>query len=176
MYVGPYLTEASGIYKTAELCDKLGIPSSLRMFMNQYYTTIPCISDSSVMEAFLETIGENIYGVGEFKIEYLKEETKGDTEYLTLMDNNNYEDIMQRLEYRYSLEEKVIDSISRGDFNTAMKYSTATSTTDLQVLLGVKKITSSLSTLSVVRVQKEEAFILFIWTKCPGVWLSRSKI
>ena len=124
LYVGPYLTETSGIYKTAELCDKLGIPSSMRMFLNQYYTTIPCISDSSVMEAFIETIGDNIYGVGEYKIEYLKEETKGDTEYLTAMDNNNYEDIMQRLEYRYSLEEKVIDSISRGDFNTAMKYST----------------------------------------------------
>ncbi len=124
LYVGPYLTETSGIYRTNELCDKLEIPVPLREFINQYFATIPCLGDSSVMEAFLSTLGENIYGAGEFKIEYLKQSTKGDNEYLTAMDNNNNEDIMQRLEYRYGLEEKVIDSISRGDFNGAMKYST----------------------------------------------------
>lgn len=124
LYVGPYITEASGIYRTNELCDKLEIPVALREFINQYFTTIPCLSDSSVIEAFLDTLGENIYGAGEYKIEYLKQEVIGENEYLTAVDNNNTEDIMHRLEYRYNLEEKVIDSISRGDFNAAMKYST----------------------------------------------------
>ncbi|WP_026511331.1 MULTISPECIES: helix-turn-helix domain-containing protein [unclassified Butyrivibrio] len=124
LYIGPYLTEISGVYRTTEICDKLGIPSSLHSFINQYLATIPCLRDSSVIEAFLETLGENVYGIGNFRIEYLKQPVKGDTDYLTAMDNNNYEDIMQRLEYRYGLEEKVIDSISRGDFNSAMKYST----------------------------------------------------
>lgn len=124
LYVGPYLTEISGIYRTIELCDKLGIPVALREFINQYFATLPCISDNSVIEAFLETLAESIYGAGQFKLEYLKDEPKGDSEYYTEMDNSNYEDIMQRLEYRYSLEEKVIDCISRGDFNAAMKYST----------------------------------------------------
>lgn len=124
LYIGPYLTEISGIYRTTELCDRLGIPAPLREFINQYFATIPCISDVSLIEAFLETLGENIYGPGNYKIQYLREPTRGDTDFLTAMDNNNYEDIMQRLEYRYGLEEKVMDSISRGDFNTAMKYST----------------------------------------------------
>ncbi|WP_248403901.1 AraC family transcriptional regulator [Butyrivibrio fibrisolvens] len=131
LFVGPYLTEISGIHRTIAICDKLGIPKNLRVFINQFFATIPSISDSSVLEAFLETLGENIYGPGLFKIEYLKQQESGDAEYLPTMDKDNYEDIMERLEYRYKLEEKVIDCISRGDFNAAMKYSTDQAITNI---------------------------------------------
>ncbi len=123
LIAGPYLTESAGLLHTSELCSSLGIPPALRDYLNQYLSTLPCISDTSVMEAFIDTLGENLFGVGDFKIEYLKQPTKADTEFLTELQNNNNEDIMQRLEYRYSLEAKVLECISRGDFNSAMKYS-----------------------------------------------------
>lgn len=124
LFAGPYLLENAGIYRTNEICDRLKIPEALRNFINQYYSTLPFIGDSSVIECYLDTLCEFIYGAGNYRIEYIKQASQTDSGFLTTMDSNNNEDIMERLEYRYGLEEKVIDAISRGDFNTAMKYST----------------------------------------------------
>lgn len=125
MIIGPYITVNSSINRTNEICKKNNIPEGLVNFMHQYYSTLPCLSDSSTIENYLITLGENIYGPGNFKLEYLRQDSDEDTAYLAYMDaNTNTDDIMARLEYRYGLEEKVIDSISRGDFNSAMHYST----------------------------------------------------
>ncbi len=123
--LGPYITINSGINRTNELCHKNKIPEALVPFMHQYYATLPCLKDSSIIENYLLTVGEHIYGPGNFRLEYLRQNSDEDTAYITYMDaNTGTDDIMARLEYRYELEEKVIDAISRGDFNSAMHYST----------------------------------------------------
>ena len=124
MVLGPYITEISSVIRTNEICIRNNIPEALGSFMHQYFSTLPCLTDSSFIENFLLTVGENYYGIGNFNIEYLTDEVQKDTAYIKQMDSNaGTDDIMARLEYRYSLEEKVIDSISRGDFNSAMHYS-----------------------------------------------------
>lgn len=125
MILGPYITINASINHTNEICKRNNIPDNLIPFLHQYYSTLPCLSDSSLIENFLMTIGENFYSAGNFTIEYLKEDAREDTAYFTYMDSNTgTDDIMARLEYRYDLEEKVIESIARGDFNSAMHYST----------------------------------------------------
>ena len=122
--LGPYITENASIMHTNEICRNSKIPELFLSFLHQYYSTLPCLSDSSFIENFLITIAENIYEVGNFKLEYIRENSAQDTAYLTHMDSNTgNDDIMSRLEYRYGLEEKVIDSISRGDFTSAMHFS-----------------------------------------------------
>lgn len=122
--LGPYITENASIMRTNEICRTNKIPEGFISFLHQYYSTLPCLSDSSFLENFLMTIAENIYETGSFKLEYIRENSAQDTAYLTYMDSNAAnDDIMSRLEHRYSLEEKVIDSISRGDFTSAMHYS-----------------------------------------------------
>jgi AraC-like DNA-binding protein len=124
MILGPYLTENSGINRTNDICKRNGIPEGLASFLHQYYATLPCLSDSSVVENLLLTIGENYFDGGSFRIEYIKENTVPETTYTTSADfGAGTDDIMARLEYRYNLEEKVLDAISRGDFNTAMHFS-----------------------------------------------------
>lgn len=125
MILGPYITETASISHTNEICQKNSIPEGFISFLHQYYSTLPCLSDSSIIENFMLTVGENFYEAGNFQIEYLRENANLDSAYLTYMDSNTgTDDIMARLEYRYGLEEKVIESISRGDFNSAMHYST----------------------------------------------------
>ena len=124
IFLGPYITNYSSIARTNDICKKNKIPEGFVSFLHQYYSTLPCLLDTSFIENLLITVAENIYEPGTFRLEYVREDSGQDTAYLTYMDSNTgKDDIMARLEYRYSLEEKVIDSISRGDFSSAMHYS-----------------------------------------------------
>ena len=54
---------------------------------------------------------------------YLKQESKNEISYVDSITQNSDENLMKRLEYRYEMEGKIIDAISRGDFHKAMHYS-----------------------------------------------------
>ncbi len=123
LVAGPYLTENTSIIKTNELCKKLNIPDGLHQFMHQYFATLPCLPDTSVIENYIDTVGESLYGTGNYHIEYIRQIPDANTTYISNIDTSDNEEMMKRMEYRYSLEQKVIDSISRGDFTSAMRAS-----------------------------------------------------
>ena len=123
LIAGPYLTENTSITRTNELCKRLNIPDGLHQFMHQYFATLPCLPDTSVIENYIDTVGEGLYGSGNYHIEYIRQIPDSNTAYISNIDTSDNEDMMRRMEYRYSLEQKVIDSISRGDFNSAMRAS-----------------------------------------------------
>ena len=124
LIAGPYLTENTSIVKTNDLCQKLGIPDGLHQFMHQYFATLPCLPDTSIIENYIDTVAESLYGAGNYQIEYIRQTADSETKYITNIDTSDNEEMMRRMEYRYSLEQKVIDAISRGDFNSAMRSST----------------------------------------------------
>ncbi len=123
MVSGPYLIENTSIVKTTELCKNLNIPSGLHAFMHQYFATLPCLPDTSVIENYIATVGEALYGTGNYHLEYIHQTLDRNTTYVNSTDTSDNEEMMKRMEYRYSLEQKVIDAISRGDFNSAMRAS-----------------------------------------------------
>lgn len=120
---GPYLTEHASIVQTNELCKKLGIPANLYSFMHQYFSSLPCMADTAIIENYIDTIGEYFYGVGNYEIAYITQQPDYDTTYLTDTDPAENEDMVKRIEYRYSLERNIVNAISRGDFNGAMRSS-----------------------------------------------------
>ena len=124
LVAGPYLTENTSIVKTNELCRKLNIPTGLHQFMHQYFATLPCLPDTSIIENYIDTVGESLYGSGNYTIEYIRQVPDTGTSYISNIDTLDNEEMMKRMEYRYSLEQKVINAISRGDFNSAMRSST----------------------------------------------------
>lgn len=124
LIAGPYLTENTSIVKTNDLCQKLSIPDGLHQFMHQYFATLPCLPDTSIIENYIDTVAEFLYGAGNYQIEYIRQTADSETKYITNIDTSDNEEMMKRMEYRYSLEQKVIDAISRGDFNSAMRSST----------------------------------------------------
>ena len=123
LVAGPYLIENTSIVRTNELCKKLNIPSGLHKFMHQYFATLPCLPDTSVIENYIDTVGETLFGTGNYQIEYIRQVPDSKTTYVSNIQSNDNEEMMKRMEYRYSLEQKVIDAISRGDFNSAMRAS-----------------------------------------------------
>lgn len=124
LVAGPYLIENTSIVRSNELCKKLGLAEGLYRFVHQYLATLPCLHDTSLVENFIDTIAEKIYGVGQYRIEYIRQAPDTQTIYKSEVDTTDNDDIMQRMEYRYNLEKKVINAISRGDFNAAMRAST----------------------------------------------------
>lgn len=124
LLAGPYLTERTDINRTTRLCNQMGIPSSLHAFINQYFSSLPRMQEQAFLENYLFTLGESLYGLGEFQLQYLKQQSKEDTTYVAKLDSGHDESLMKRLEDRYELEGQVIDAISRGDFHKAMHYST----------------------------------------------------
>lgn len=124
LVAGPYLIENISIKKTNELCKKLNIPDGLYQFMHQYFATLPCIPNASVIENYIDTVGESLYGNSNYHIEYIRQIQDSATAYVANIDTSDNKEMMKRMEYRYSLEQKVINSISRGDFNSAMRAST----------------------------------------------------
>ena len=124
LLAGPYLTERTDINRTTRLCNELDIPSSLHAFINQYFSSLPRMQEQAFLENYLFTLGEFLYGLGEFQLQYLKQHSKEDTTYVAKLESSQDESLKKRLEDRYELEGQVIDAISRGDFHKAMHYST----------------------------------------------------
>lgn len=123
LLAGPYLTERTDINRTTRLCNQLDIPSALHSFIHQYFSSLPRMQEQAFLENYLLTLGESLYGLGEFQLQYLKQLSKEDSTYVTKMESSQDESLKKRLEDRYELERNVIDSISRGDFHKAMHYS-----------------------------------------------------
>ncbi|XME02413.1 helix-turn-helix domain-containing protein [Lachnospiraceae bacterium C1.1] len=120
---GPYLTEPASVIKTNELCKKINIPASLYRYMHQYFSTLPCLQDTSIIENYIDTLAESLFGVGNYQIEYIIQKADADTNYISERESSDNEDIMKRMEHRYELERKIINAISRGDFNSAVRAS-----------------------------------------------------
>ncbi|WP_051671442.1 helix-turn-helix domain-containing protein [Oribacterium sp. P6A1] len=123
MVLGPYIVESPGIQKTQEICRKHNIPQGLWPFINQYFSAITYIDNISMLESYVETLAETIYGIGSFRIEYLSQRNPEKESFLDSASSTSNEDTMQQLEYRYNLEEKIMDAIASGDFDKAMHYS-----------------------------------------------------
>lgn len=119
--IGPYLTENASILRSNDLCKTLGVPDTLFQFIHQYLCTLPCIQDISFVETFIDTVAEKLYGVGKYSIEYIRQDYDNNTVYKSEINTTDNYTIMQRMEYRYNLEKIILDSISRGDFNSAMR-------------------------------------------------------
>ncbi|WP_022764301.1 helix-turn-helix domain-containing protein [Butyrivibrio sp. XPD2006] len=124
MILGPYLTEIPSIQRTQDICKKHGIPQGLTQFINQYYSSTTYLDNTSSLEYFIETVAEKIYGASNYSIEYLKQDSSENTEYLSSAESTSNESTVQQLEHRYVLEEKMMDAIAKGDYDKAMHYST----------------------------------------------------
>ncbi|MCR5546003.1 MAG: AraC family transcriptional regulator [Lachnospiraceae bacterium] len=123
LFAGPFLTERTDIHRTTRLCNQLEIPPILHRFINQYFSSLPCITEQTLLENYLYTFGENLYGPGLFQVQYLKQLEKKETSYVSELNPHSDETLMKRLEERYQMEGQLIDAISRGDFNKAMHLS-----------------------------------------------------
>ncbi|MCR5403672.1 MAG: AraC family transcriptional regulator [Butyrivibrio sp.] len=123
MVLGPYLQEPPGIQRTQELCKRHNIPQGLLQFLNQYFSSITYMENTSTLEYYIETLSEMLYGNGNFSFEYIKQKEDRDQEYISSADSTSNENTMQMLEHRYKMEEKIMDAVSRGDYDMALHYS-----------------------------------------------------
>ncbi len=123
MALGPYLIEAPSVNRTQDLCKKLNIPQGLWQYIIQYFTSLTFIEYSETLECYIEALSEKIYGPQAYSIEYLKQKGLSNAEYISQADGTSNVNTMQQLEHRYMMEEKIMDAISRGDFDKAMHYS-----------------------------------------------------
>ena len=121
--VGPYLTELASIVKTNEICKRLNIPSGLHRFVHQYYSTLPSLHAVSVSESYVDTLADTIYGTGNYQIEYIRQPWDQNTRFRMEIEHDDNKGMMERVEYRYSLERRVMDAIAAGDLKSAMKAS-----------------------------------------------------
>ena len=71
--MGPYLTETPSIYRIQELCRKLSVPPEFLTPLSQYYSTLPAISQERILEPFVESLREGLYGAGRGEIRYVRQ-------------------------------------------------------------------------------------------------------
>ena len=119
---GPFLTSPPNTASIQKLMRHLTIPPSLLTALSQYYSTLPMISQENILEPFAASLGDSLYGPGQYAIRYLSQRMEADTNFdpsassVEITDNS-----IRELERRYEIEEKMMDCIAHGDIDGALR-------------------------------------------------------
>jgi len=117
---GPYLINAMDIESIHELCRSQNIPTELTDLLSQYYSTLPLFTNESLLEAYVETLGQLLFGKADFQVRYYQETKKQDT-YIAQAKMESNENTAAMLAKRYAVEEDMMDAIACGDLERALR-------------------------------------------------------
>lgn len=119
---GPYLTERKPFSWMRRLAAWQGISASFLPVLQQYYDQLPVVENGETMELFAQTLAAQLYGEN-FSVGYAREDPSSPYE-AQIRDNAAKEfqpEDLDKLEKRYELEEKMMDAISQGNTERAIR-------------------------------------------------------
>ena len=122
-FAGPYLTVPPSTAGIQEMISRLSIPQMFFTALSQYYSTLPVVSQDTVLEPFAASIGDALYGAGKFSLRYLAQRKEEGTNYSSAASVEVTNNTIRELEKRYEIEEQMMDCISRGDIDGALHLS-----------------------------------------------------
>ncbi len=116
---GPWLTQRQSVSSIQDLCETLSIPLSQVSFLSAWYSTIPLFEEDLIIEQFMESLGDVIFGRGQFVLRRKSQVRAENSTYRSSGSDPN-QNTLHLLERRYDLEEQMLDAIGRGDEEGAL--------------------------------------------------------
>ena len=121
LIVGPYLSAPISSQATLEIGERLGISPKNQKYLDEYYTGLPVISNSSPIFVMLDTFCERIWGSPSFSIVDVGKEDKAPAS--PISDTSRDEDLddvlinIAVMEKRYSFENEMINAVTLGQLH-----------------------------------------------------------
>lgn len=119
LVIGPYLSAPLSKEQCMQWAETNNIPPDQLRLLENYYSSLPILSDSSHLFALLDSFGERVWGAGNLTTEDLNRDLNG----LPLPekgdDNTGTLWKMQNLEKLYSYENELMEAVSKGQIHKA---------------------------------------------------------
>lgn len=120
LLIGPFTYEVLTVQRINELCAKSNIPANLTDFMQQFYASVPYISDERWLKSILRRIVDSIYDNAS-EVHTIRKHLR-----ITQLYEQNYitdypepdKETITMLEKRYQEEERMMNFISIGDYES----------------------------------------------------------
>lgn len=121
LLVGPFSTEEFTLGFVRSLSERLQIPSVHFDYLTQYYTALPILRDKNCIRSIIICICSRLYGNSyQILIQSCKDQLSLQYEPISPAAAN--QEFIKNIELRYQNEQKIMDSISHGDYVNAKKY------------------------------------------------------
>lgn len=114
LMIGPYLSEPANFQEIKKIAREMEIPADRTEYLNQYFSTIPLLQTTNAIDAILDSLAPKIYHGEHYEIQSITIPRTAQTACLEKQPVANRNSIKE-LETRYTIEEKMMDAISRGD-------------------------------------------------------------
>ncbi len=124
--IGPYLSMELSHEQLLEQAERTGIPAQKFHVIDNYYTSVPVITESNIIFAPLETFCERIWGGGDnYTMEDINQELNGaETEALFREPERKISAVelmesMEQMEARYAYENELMQAVTQGQTHKA---------------------------------------------------------
>lgn len=125
LLVGPYLTQEISDTAIAALLDAQNLPGHFLPTLRQYYATIPFLSQTSMFQSILNTLGECLWGSqSAFTTEYIESGVlaKLSEEAMEALDPPTEAADIKLLENRYEGERRLMYAVAHGQLHQAQLF------------------------------------------------------
>ena len=123
LLIGPYLEEAANLHRLQRMCDTFHIPAHFLSYLVKFYSNLACYENFSFIESFLSVLSPHLYGETDIPIQHIHLERGDDLAYRSTLSEDVEKTENEKIEKRYRLENKMMNAISNGDTQKALKIS-----------------------------------------------------
>ncbi len=128
LFIGPYLSARFSSGELLELSEKIGISPKSQRYLEEYYSSIPVISDNDLLYVMIDTFCEHIWGSGGFSVLDVNRQYKlPESPINENARGENVDDVlvnMKALEKRYEFENEMIEAVARGQIHKEVFFTT----------------------------------------------------
>ena len=118
LFIGPYLSAPLSSRELLELGEMIGISPKSQRYLEEYYSSIPIISEGDRLFVLIDTFCEHIWEGGAFSIVDANKQYKQPASPINEMTRSEgFDDIlvnMKAMEKRYEFENEMIQAVTRG--------------------------------------------------------------
>ena len=126
-FMGPYMSAPLSSRELLELGERIGISPKSQRYLEEYYSSIPVISDKDGLLTMVDTFCEHIWGSASFAIVDVNNQHRlPDSPISEITRGESFDDIivnMKAMEKRYEFENEIIRAVSLGQMHKETLFS-----------------------------------------------------
>lgn len=121
LFIGPYLSSELGSREIFEIGEKNGVSPKSQRYLNEYYSSIPFLSNSNPLFIMLDTFLETVWQSPSFAIVDVNRESQIPVSPINeTSKTDNFDDVlvnMKTMETRYNFENELMQAVTLGQIH-----------------------------------------------------------
>ena len=135
-FMGPYRSAAVSSHELLELGEKMGISPKSQRYLEEYYTSIPVISEGDGVLGMIDTFCERVWKSSAFAIvDSNKQYSNSDSPVAHAAHADSFDDVfmnMKAMEKRYEFENEMIRAVTLGQLHKESIFNVSSSETPFE--------------------------------------------